>query len=135
VYLSVICLFFCIVNLVLHSLFFFFFSSRRRHTRCYRDWSSDVCSSDLVFRPEQRVFFYGKVERDLYGTGNLQIIQPQFEILSEGEPGESLEVGRVVAIYESLGGLGPRVLRRLMATALAALNGNIPARLPPTVRG
>src|SRR5207245_6730197 len=26
---------------------FFFFSSRRRHTRCYRDWSSDVCSSDL----------------------------------------------------------------------------------------
>src|SRR5207245_7196359 len=28
-------------------IFFFFFSSRRRHTRCYRDWSSDVCSSDL----------------------------------------------------------------------------------------
>src|SRR5207245_11163513 len=33
----------------------FFFSSRRRHTRCYRDWSSDVCSSDL---PDQ-----------LYGAG------------------------------------------------------------------
>src|SRR5216684_8966273 len=28
-------------------VFFFFFSSRRRHTRCSRDWSSDVCSSDL----------------------------------------------------------------------------------------
>src|SRR5207302_2948332 len=28
--------------------FFFFFSSRRRHTRFSRDWSSDVCSSDLV---------------------------------------------------------------------------------------
>src|SRR5207245_7615259 len=28
--------------------FSFFFSSRRRHTRCYRDWSSDVCSSDLA---------------------------------------------------------------------------------------
>src|SRR6266498_751777 len=27
---------------------FFFFSSRRRHTRCGRDWSSDVCSSDLI---------------------------------------------------------------------------------------
>src|SRR5216684_6178511 len=26
----------------------FFFSSRRRHTRCSRDWSSDVCSSDLI---------------------------------------------------------------------------------------
>src|SRR5690349_5944153 len=34
-------------------LFFFFFSSRRRHTRSLRDWSSDVCSSDLgaVSRP------------------------------------------------------------------------------------
>src|SRR5947209_9028924 len=28
---------------------FFFFSSRRRHTRYWRDWSSDVCSSDLTF--------------------------------------------------------------------------------------
>src|SRR2546422_3144425 len=37
-YRWLICLFF----------FFFFFSSRRRHTRCSRDWSSDVCSSDLA---------------------------------------------------------------------------------------
>src|SRR3712207_7071147 len=29
-------------------MFFFFFSSRRRHTRYWRDWSSDVCSSDLT---------------------------------------------------------------------------------------
>src|SRR5438067_13198624 len=29
-------------------IFFFFFSSRRRHTRSKRDWSSDVCYSDLV---------------------------------------------------------------------------------------
>src|SRR2546429_4147139 len=33
----------------------FFFSSRGRHTRCSRDWSSDVCSSDLV--PSPRVTF------------------------------------------------------------------------------
>src|SRR5947209_11050713 len=31
------------------SLLYFFFSSRRRHTRYWRDWSSDVCSSDLAF--------------------------------------------------------------------------------------
>src|SRR2546422_1482128 len=30
---------------------YFFFSSRRRHTRCSRDWSSDVCSSDLNVAP------------------------------------------------------------------------------------
>src|SRR5579862_7515991 len=32
-------------------LFVFFFSSRRRHTRWNCDWSSDVCSSDLLSRP------------------------------------------------------------------------------------
>src|SRR5438874_12922647 len=31
--------------------FYFFFSSRRRHTRSLRDWSSDVCSSDLGVNP------------------------------------------------------------------------------------
>src|SRR5207247_6954251 len=30
------------------SVLYFFFSSRRRHTRSTRDWSSDVCSSDLA---------------------------------------------------------------------------------------
>src|ERR1039458_10583002 len=30
------------------SFFCFFFESRRRHTRCLSDWSSDVCSSDLL---------------------------------------------------------------------------------------
>src|SRR5207248_4999508 len=31
----------------------YFFSSRRRHTRSYGDWSSDVCSSDLISRPSR----------------------------------------------------------------------------------
>src|SRR3712207_7518034 len=33
-------------------MIFFFFSSRRRHTRYWRDWSSDVCSSDLAAKDE-----------------------------------------------------------------------------------
>src|SRR3989442_10371805 len=40
-------MFHSLLLLFLFSFFFFFFSSRRRHTRCGRDWSSDVCSSDL----------------------------------------------------------------------------------------
>src|SRR5216683_8368854 len=36
------------------NIFFFFFSSRRRHTRSDRDWSSDVCSSDLSHEQEAR---------------------------------------------------------------------------------
>src|SRR5438309_8792473 len=39
--------FFCVC--VESICFFFFFSSRRRHTRWNCDWSSDVCSSDLLF--------------------------------------------------------------------------------------
>src|SRR5207245_6212047 len=53
----------------------FFFSSRRRHTRCYRDWSSDVCSSDLragMSRPTRTIVddpgYMQVVEID-YGTG------------------------------------------------------------------
>src|SRR3989449_5442483 len=39
--------FFICITVAYRVFFFFFFSSRRRHTRCSRDWSSDVCSSDL----------------------------------------------------------------------------------------
>src|SRR5438445_4259753 len=43
----ILCLFFFfLVNFFL--FFLFFFSSRRRHPRYWRDWSSDVCSSDLI---------------------------------------------------------------------------------------
>src|SRR5437762_6732528 len=41
-----LCLFFFFVYLLFY--YFFFFSSRRRHTRYIGDWSSDVCSSDLI---------------------------------------------------------------------------------------
>src|SRR5688572_32547829 len=42
--------FFYFILFVCFFVFFFFFSSRRRHTRFDCDWSSDVCSSDLVAR-------------------------------------------------------------------------------------
>src|SRR5271169_2279594 len=50
------------------SLVYLFFSSRRRHTMCYRDWSSDVCSSDLLLelRPApQRFWHRAKLEEAL----------------------------------------------------------------------
>src|SRR6266436_2365013 len=40
-------------DVTLFQRWIFFFSSRRRHTRCSRDWSSDVCSSDLIRRPHR----------------------------------------------------------------------------------
>src|SRR5690606_41159795 len=48
-------LMYCHTSLLIQSFFhFFFFSSRRRHTRFSRDWSSDVCSSDLTTMPAGR---------------------------------------------------------------------------------
>src|SRR2546426_11613345 len=41
--------------------FFFFFSSRRRHTRLQGDWSSDVCSSDLILELSRRVEFGARI--------------------------------------------------------------------------
>src|SRR3712207_9269273 len=50
--------------------FFFFFSSRRRHTRYWRDWSSDVCSSDLVLARAPSTYFM------LTGTSTLSTSTP-----------------------------------------------------------
>src|SRR5205809_7921966 len=59
--------------------FFFFFSSRRRHTRCSRDWSSDVCSSDLA---QRRQF---PVERSL--PDELRQAAFYWELTPLGDPG------------------------------------------------
>src|SRR6266542_5106286 len=56
--------------------FFFFFSSRRRHTRCYRDWSSDVCSSDLC------------VTQLHYARQGVVTPEMQFVAVREGLPAE-----------------------------------------------
>src|SRR2546421_12012589 len=56
-----------------HDIVFFFFSSRRRHTRSDRDWSSDVCSSDLVVEAEVDL-----VELDVHaGDPELLLQQPR----------------------------------------------------------
>src|SRR6266498_5628123 len=55
----------CLINYK----FFFFFSSRRRHTRCGRDWSSDVCSSDL----DATLWFLHAVDRHVTLTGDTDL--------------------------------------------------------------
>src|SRR5207249_9390304 len=63
---------------------FFFFSSRRRHTRSKRDWSSDVCSSDLIGRgyalQDQSPVYPGSAIHPAFGEGEVNgriAIDPQ----------------------------------------------------------
>src|SRR5699024_109039 len=50
----------------------FFFSSRRRHTRSKRDWSSDVCSSDLKLYIHMRPAYY-RIKYDLIDNSSLSL--------------------------------------------------------------
>jgi ATP-dependent DNA helicase RecG len=100
------------------------------------------------FQPGQMVALYGKVEQDSRGRGGLQMLQPQFEILDEaeaenaGDDGSearskwhSLEVGRIVPIYEGTGKLTTRWFRRIIHSALEALDPNLPDAVPAAIRG
>jgi ATP-dependent DNA helicase RecG len=83
---------------------------------------SDYLAQRKIFKSGQKVIFYGKFEVDPYGTGNLQAINPEFEILDEEVlSGDSLEMGRIVPVYESIKGCSSRVLRRIIHTVLEEL--------------
>jgi len=95
------------------------------------------------FQPGQLVALYGKVDTDR--RGELQIVQPQFEILGDAsEDGEaddskaamSLEVGRIVPIYESAGQgkLTARWFRRIIRSTLESLTPDLPDSIPAAVR-
>jgi ATP-dependent DNA helicase RecG len=96
------------------------------------------------FKTGQRVALYGKVEEDLY-KGGLQLVQPEFELLDDGEDGSpdgaekkvasSLEVGRIIPIYESAGQgrLTSRWFRRVIHTALENLSPDLLDPLPAAV--
>jgi ATP-dependent DNA helicase RecG len=98
------------------------------------------------FKPGQMIALYGKVEEDSRSR-ELQIMQPQFELLVDpsdsGENGaekkaaESLEIGRIVPIYESIGQgrLTPRWFRRAIRMALDNLAPDLPEAIPAAVRG
>ncbi len=97
------------------------------------------------FQPGQMLALYGKVEADR--DGQLQIMQPQFEILgdineeggadeAEKKAAASLEIGRIVPIYESTGQgkLTPRWFRRIIRWTLENLTPDLPDPIPTAVR-
>ena len=97
------------------------------------------------FQPGQMVALYGKVEEDR--DGNLQLIQPQFEVLGDSMKKEALtrlrrrpplrwRSGALFPIYESAGQgkLTPRWFRRIIRWALENLSPDLPDPIPAAVR-
>ena len=94
------------------------------------------------FKPGQLIALYGKVEQDSR-SGELQIMQPQFEMLGDSgadgaddKAATSLEVGRIVPIYESAGQgrVTARWFRRIIRTALDDLTPELAETIPAAVR-
>jgi len=94
------------------------------------------------FKPGQLIALYGKVEQDSR-SGELQIVQPQFEMLGDAgtdgaddKAATSLEVGRIVPIYESAGQgrVTARWFRRVIRTALDDLTSDLAETIPAAVR-
>jgi ATP-dependent DNA helicase RecG len=109
----------------------------RARLRCL--WFNATYLQDK-FKPGQMIALYGKVEED-QRTRELQIVQPQFELLgdssdnrAEKKAAESLEIGRIVPIYEAIGRLTPRWFRRAIRTALDNLTPDLPEPIPAAVR-
>ena len=108
----------------------------RSRLRCI--WFNGTYLKDK-FQPGQMVALYGKVESD---RGELELKQPQFEIIGDGEDeaekkvAQSLEIGRIVPIYESAGQgrLTSRWFRRIIHGALENLTPELPETIPFAVR-
>jgi ATP-dependent DNA helicase RecG len=109
----------------------------RTRLRCI--WFNGTYLRDK-FQPGQMVALYGRVEEK---SGELQLMQPQFEILGEAE-GEaadqkaaaSLEIGRIVPIYETAGQgrLTSRWFRRTIHRTLETLPPDLPEAIPSAIR-
>jgi ATP-dependent DNA helicase RecG len=84
----------------------------------------------------QRLVLHGKADADVYRPGRLEMVNPQIELVgaSDKSPADSTEVGRIVPVYEAIGGLSSRMLRRIIYNVLGTLESNILDPLPPEIR-
>jgi ATP-dependent DNA helicase RecG len=81
----------------------------------------------------QQLVLHGKVEIDKMRPARLEMINPQLEMLGDGEP-DSTEVGRIVPIYEAIGTFGSRAIRRAMYAAVQLIDATIEDVLPESLR-
>lgn len=84
----------------------------------------------------QRLVLHGKVEVDPYRPARREMVNPQIETVSDGDgaPADSTEMGRIVPVYEAMGGISSRMLRRIIHSVLTNFDGHVPDPLPREIR-
>jgi len=80
----------------------------------------------------QQLVLYGKADLDPVRPGRIEMINPEYETLGEGDA-DSTEVGRIVPIYEAIGGISSRSMRRIVYLALQNSAGPMADPLPPEI--
>jgi ATP-dependent DNA helicase RecG len=90
---------------------------------------------DGRFKPGQKIILHGKAEIDRLRPAVMEMLNPEFEIVSgEGVSPDSTEMGRIVPIYEAIGALSSRMLRRIVYSLLNQLTQDIAEILPASLR-
>ena len=84
------------------------------------------------FKAGQGLVLHGKAELDPMRPGRIEMINPEYELLGE-EDADSTEVGRIVPIYEAIGGISSRTMRRIVYLALEKFAGALPDPLPAEI--
>jgi ATP-dependent DNA helicase RecG len=87
---------------------------------------------EKTFKPGQGLVLHGKAELDAMRPGRIEMINPAYELLGDGDA-DSTEVGRIVPIYEAIGGIGSRTMRRIVYLALEKFSGALPDPLPAEI--
>jgi ATP-dependent DNA helicase RecG len=78
---------------------------------------------------------HGKADFDPYRPSRIEMVNPQIEILGvDKDPSDSTEVGRIVPIYEAIGGVSSRMLRRIIYNVLYTLDEVTVDPLPAEIR-
>ena len=81
------------------------------------------------FKPGLRIVLHGRAELDPNRPGRIEMVNPEYELLGAGEA-DSTEVGRIVPIYEAIGGISSRVMRRIIYQALEKFGSELLDPLP-----
>ncbi|HXT85573.1 MAG TPA: ATP-dependent DNA helicase RecG, partial [Verrucomicrobiae bacterium] len=77
------------------------------------------------FKAGQALVLHGKVTMDPNRPMRMEMINPEYEMVEAGDASESVEMGRIVPVYEAIGEISSRMMRRYIFFAIQNFRGEI----------